>query len=98
MVTFKKRPGPNRRYLFILMIMMVIQIIPFYGEATIAFLYVRTRFGWEVDEYSQYSSIVSSIGIVGEKSFLSPLDLIHTKHFCTQYCDIAIKRYFDFSQ
>ena len=67
MVTFKKRDGPNRKYLFLLIIMMVIQIIPFYGEFTIAFLYVRTRFGWEVDEYSQYSSIVSAIGIVGKK-------------------------------
>jgi hypothetical protein len=70
MVTFKKRPGPNRKYLFLLIIMMVIQIIPFYGEFTIAFLYVRTRFGWEVDEYSQYSSIVSAIGIAGEKRLL----------------------------
>jgi hypothetical protein len=64
-VTFKKRPGKNRRYLFILMAIMVLQIIPFYGEFTIAFLYVRKRFQWEVEEYSQYSSIVSAIGIVG---------------------------------
>ena len=59
-------PGRNRTYLFILMAMMVLQIVPFFGEFTIAFLYVRTRFKWEVDEYSRYSSIVSAIGIVGK--------------------------------
>jgi len=48
------------------MTMMILKIVPFFGEFTIAFLYVRKRFGWEVDEYSQYSSIVSAIGIVGE--------------------------------
>ena len=53
-------------YLYLLMTMMILQIVPFFGEFTIAFLYVRKRFGWEVDEYSQYSSIVSAIGIVGE--------------------------------
>jgi hypothetical protein len=71
MVTFKKRPGPNRKYLFILMLIMILQIIPFFGEFTIAFLYVRTRFGWEVAEYSQYSSIVSSVGIVGKMCYIT---------------------------
>jgi hypothetical protein len=48
------------------MTMMILQIVPFFGEFTIAYIYVRKRFGWEVDEYSQYSSIVSAIGIVGK--------------------------------
>ena len=54
------------------MAMMVLQIVPFIGEGTVAFLYVRTRFGWEVEEFSQYSSIVSAIGIVGKPALQSP--------------------------
>jgi hypothetical protein len=66
-VTIKKRPGPNRKYLFLMMLMMIIYIVPFYGEFTISFLYVRSVFKWEVKEYSQYSSIVSSVGIAGKQ-------------------------------
>ena len=65
-VTFKKRPGPNRKYLFLMMLMMIIYIVPFYGEFTISFLFVRSVFKWDVKEYSQYSSIVSSVSIVGK--------------------------------
>ena len=68
-VTFKKRPGPNRKYLFLMMLMMIIYIVPFYGEFTISFLFVRSVFKWDVKEYSQYSSIVSSVGIVGKPKF-----------------------------
>jgi len=28
---------------------------------------------------------------------ITSLGLIHTRHFCTQYCDIAIRKHFDFS-
>jgi hypothetical protein len=31
-------------------------------------------------------------------SDISNLGPIHTRHFCTQYSEIAIKRYLDFSQ
>jgi len=67
-VTFKKRPFPNRKYLLILMAMMVIQSAPFYGEHSIAFLFVRTKFDWDYKEYSKYSSIVSALSIAGSHS------------------------------
>ena len=69
--TFKKREGPNRKYILIFMLMMAMNIMPFIGESSIAYNYVRTRYEWEVDEYSTYSSIVSASSLVGkqEKDF-----------------------------
>ena len=58
--TLKKRPGPNRKYLWALM------VVPFFGEMNISYLYVRTRYEWQVDEYSNYYSIVSTAGLVGQ--------------------------------
>lgn len=63
-VTFKKRPEPNRKYMFILMAMMIVQTAPFYGES-IAYYFVRTQFEWDYKDFSQYSSIVSALGIAG---------------------------------
>jgi hypothetical protein len=51
------------------MSVMVFQNIPFFGEGSIAYLYVRTRYGWEVEEFSQYSSTISTARLVGEKWF-----------------------------
>jgi hypothetical protein len=48
---------------------MVFIIVPFFGEMNISYIYVRTRYEWEVEEYSTYNSIVSSAGILGKVSF-----------------------------
>ena len=40
--------------------------MPFIGEGTVAYNYVRTRFEWEYEEYSEYSSITNAISIVGQ--------------------------------
>ena len=45
---------------------MVFIIVPFFGEGNISYLYVRTRYDWQVKEYSQFNSITSTAGIVGE--------------------------------
>jgi hypothetical protein len=58
--------GPNRKYLLVLMTAMVFIIVPFFGEGNISYLYVRTRYDWNVKEYSEYNSIVSAAGIVGK--------------------------------
>lgn len=68
----KKRSGPNRKFIFVLMIIQIFTILPFFGEFTIAFSYVRIRYNWGVDEYSTYSSVVSITGIVGQ-AILLPL-------------------------
>ena len=46
--------------------------MPFIGEGTVAYNYVRTRFEWEYEEYSEYSSITNAISIVGQ-AVLIPL-------------------------
>ncbi len=63
---FKKREGPNRKYIFVFFLITIFTIMPFFGEFSIAYNYVRTRYQWEVDEYSTYSSITSASSIVGE--------------------------------
>ena len=74
MATFRKRPGPNRKYLLILITMMIFIVVPFFGEMNISYLYVRTRYGWEVEEYSQFYSIVSTAGIIGTRANFLGLD------------------------
>jgi hypothetical protein len=66
LTTFKKRDGPNRKYIFIFMIMTIFTFMPFYGEYSVAYNYVRTRYEWGVDEYSTYGSIVSASSLVGK--------------------------------
>ena len=64
--TFKKREGPNRKYIMVMILIAMFTILPFSAERSIAFNYVRTRYEWELDEYSQYSSIVSATSIAGK--------------------------------
>ena len=49
---------------------MVFQNIPFFGESSIAYLYVRSRYGWQVEEYSKYLSTISTARLVGKKHFI----------------------------
>ena len=64
--TFKWRYGPNRKYILILMAITLFTILPFAAEHSIAYNYVRTRYEWQVEEYSTYRSIVSAASIVGK--------------------------------
>ncbi len=74
--TFKKRPGPNRKYVLILGAITIFTIMPFFGEMTVAYSYVRIRYNWDVKEYSTYSSIVSSVGLVGQAIFIPIIALL----------------------
>jgi len=78
-VTFKKRPKPNRKYLYLLMFMTINQSIPFYGEYNIAYLFVRTVFGWEVEEYSKYTSITSILHIASQSILIPALALLKVR-------------------
>ena len=64
--TFKPRLGPNRKYIMVMILITMFTILPFSAERSIAFNYVRTRYEWELDKYSQYSSIVSATSIAGK--------------------------------
>ena len=50
--------------------------LPFFGEHTVAFSYVRIRYSWGVDEYSTYSSIVSSSSILAQAIFMPLVSLL----------------------
>ena len=60
--------------MLILVLLSVFHVVPFFGEGTISYLYVRTRFGWEVDEYSNYRVADSVTSIVGKYLYKSKLD------------------------
>ena len=62
----RQRHGPNRKYILIFIALSVFHYVPFYGESTISYLYVRTRYGWDVNEYSNYRIADSVTSIAGE--------------------------------
>ena len=66
---FKKREKHKRLYIWLTMIVMAMIIGAFSGLATVEYLYVRTRFDWEVEKFSQYASYDSTIGIIGNLSY-----------------------------
>ena len=47
------------------MAIISLTIMPFTGERTVAYNYVRTQFGWSFEEFSQYSAITSAAFIIG---------------------------------
>ena len=64
--TIKKREGPNRTFVLIFMAMIALTIAPAIGEGAVAYNYVRTRYHWDVEEWSAYNSIMSTISIIGK--------------------------------
>eukprot|EP00095_Tigriopus_kingsejongensis_P002938 maker-scaffold517_size150149-snap-gene-0.20 protein:Tk02938 transcript:maker-scaffold517_size150149-snap-gene-0.20-mRNA-1 annotation:"adenylate cyclase " len=63
---FKERPHHRRMYMHLILVALAMILVPFSGESQVQYLYVRKKFGWEVDEFSTYRSIDSTIGILGE--------------------------------
>ena len=61
---------------------------PFNGEMTVVYNYVRSRYGWDAVEYSNYSTFKSVVSIIGERTL--PLELSmksitsSTSLFCLQ--------------
>lgn len=66
--TFKKREGPNRKYILICMVMILMNVFVYIGEMVMDYNYVRTRYGWQVAEYSVYSSVISGASLIGTYS------------------------------
>ena len=62
----KPREDSKRLYIWLMMMTICLIISPFIGLGAVEYIYVRTRYGWEVDEYSTYQSYDSTIGIIGE--------------------------------
>ena len=70
MTTFKKRPGPTRQFILLLISMILFDRIVDVGVDANEYNYTRTKFEWEMNEYSQYSSIVISAIIIGQGLFI----------------------------
>ena len=51
---------------------MLTIFLPFFGEFIVGFNYVRTRYGWGMVEYSDYSSICRIVDLIGQ-GILIPL-------------------------
>ena len=69
--TFRKRKGPNRKYIMVLIAVSMFTLVPFYGEfAVIGYAYVFTRYKWEVKEFARYSTIMGTIDIVAQAIFI----------------------------
>ena len=63
---FRKRDTKQRFYIVLLCLIMITVNAPFSGEGALSYLYVRTRYGWEVDETSRYGSFDATINVIGE--------------------------------
>ena len=69
--SFKKRPNHRRMYLLLLIVIFVTEVGPFQGEANIRYLYVRTRYGWEVEEFSNYNTFNAGLTLIGKLYLLN---------------------------
>ena len=70
---FRKRKGPNRSFIIMIVIVFIWQMVPVFGEYSVTYLYVQQRYHWEIPEYSQYITIISItslIGISNEEQFI----------------------------
>ena len=65
-VSTRKRPNGKRFYLWVYLAVMITCVLPFFGEMTIGYNYVRTRYNWEVQDYSNFRSITEIIDIAGQ--------------------------------
>ena len=65
MTTLKKRPGPTQKFILLLITMILIDRIVDVGIDANENNYTRTKFEWELDQFSQYTSIFISAIIVG---------------------------------
>ena len=66
----KPRSNGKRMYLWIYLIVLLAVILPLFGEMTIGYIYVRTRYDWEVKEYSDYRTIIEIVDLVGQAIFI----------------------------
>ena len=63
---FKKRNGPNRKYILIFLAISTLWVICFVGTKDLHQPYVRTKFEWyhpQISKFISISAIISFIGI-----------------------------------
>ena len=75
----RKRPNGKRFYLWVYLMVMISVVLPFFGEMTIGYNYVMTRYSWGPGEYSDYSSISEIIDIVGQSICIPLLGVLNIR-------------------
>ena len=70
----RQRPGNNRKFLWLLVAIFLLHITPIFGEGVISYLYTYTRYHWEVDQFSTYSTVTSIIRLIGLVVFVPILN------------------------
>ena len=67
---FRKRPGAERKYVFLLILISIFRCMPCIGENNISYAYTLSRYNWQVDENSDYRSITSMVDITSQAIFI----------------------------
>ena len=70
----RQRPGNNRKFLWLLVAIFLLHITPIFGEGVISYLYTYTRYHWEVEQFSTYSTVTSIIWLIGLRVFMPILN------------------------
>ncbi|XP_040580521.1 probable peptidoglycan muropeptide transporter SLC46 [Lepeophtheirus salmonis] len=76
--TFSKvRAGKLRMILYLSLVNLILILTSIIGEATIAYLYVRTRYKWEVTDFSFYKSIDKVTAIFFQSALIPLLSYVN---------------------
>ena len=75
MVVFKKRPGPNRKFIWLGVGIFCFHLMPFFGEKGVLYTYTQIRYDWKIPEFSQFNSITSAVSLAVMSLLLFILDL-----------------------
>ena len=67
---FKKRNGPNRKYILIFLAISTLWVICFVGTKDLNIPYVRTKFEWYHPQITKFMSISAIISFVGMAIFV----------------------------
>ena len=91
---FKWRPGNARKYILLLMVIVIFSYMPFFGEFSVSYSYTYVRYDWEVNEVSDYSTITSIVHILAQVIFLpmmACLKLNETYVMPVLFCGFVIR-------
>ena len=67
---FRKRPGAERKYVFLLILISIFRCMPCIGENNISYAYTLSRYNWQVEENSNYRSITSMVDLTSQAIFI----------------------------
>lgn len=75
----KPRSDGKRFYLWVYLLVMISMVLPWFGESVIGYLYVRKRYDWGVQEYSDFRTVSEVLDIVGQAIFIPVLGVLQIK-------------------